>query len=245
MTKKRVGIIGGTGIGDRLAAMGGRAIAVPTPDGVMRARLLAQEACDLVLVQRHSAGHKTPPHQVNYLAIARGLASLGVVGCFSTAAVGSLRPDWGAGTMAVCHEFLDLTARNLTAWTRTVRHIDFTQPFDPAARKALLGAASELGISAHDGAVYVCGNGPRYETPLEVQLEARMGGDVVGMTAASEAILCRELGVPYACLAIVTNYGAGISPTELTHEEVVAEMQVSGIKAVQMLLKAAEGLAAA
>lgn len=242
--KRRLAIIGGTGVGDRLSALGGHPVHVPTQDGVMRARALDHGDLELILVQRHAAGHKLPPHQVPYLPIARGLKALGVVGCFSTAAVGSLRRDWSGGTMAVCHEFLDLTGRNLTAWTRQVRHIDFTQPFDPMPRGALLVAAKELGLPVQDHGVYVCGNGPRYETPLEVELEARMGGDVVGMTAASEAILCRELGVPYACLAIVTNFGAGISPTPLTHEEVVKSMQISGENAVKILLKAAEHLAA-
>lgn len=239
----RIAIIGGTGIGHRLAALGGTPIAIPTEDGLFRAKKLDLNGIELYLLQRHSTGHKTPPHLVPYKAMARGLTSLGVKACLSTAATGGLRPDWGTGLMAVCSDFIDFTFRRLTLWDREVKHVDFTFPFDPAARQAMLSAAAAVGQPVNDGGVYVCGDGPRYETPTEVAMYRKLGGDVVGMTASSEAIAFREMGVPYACLAVVTNAGSGIGGQELTHEEVVEEMERIGPIAVEILKGAARILA--
>lgn len=226
----RVGIIGGTGIGDRLGAMGGKAIHVPTPAGIMRGRLLG----DLVLIQRHSVGHKTPPHLVNYSAFAYGLQKMGVKTCFASAAVGSLRPEWGPGTIVAPRDFIDVTGRGTTLYDRTVVHTDFTSPLP--ARGHLL----QDGVV--DGGIYVCGNGPRYETPYEIDLYGKIG-DLIGMTAASEAIVMREAGIDYGCLCVVTNLAAGISETPLNHEEVVVEMIRSGERAVEILLEAAKRVA--
>ena len=123
-----------------------------------------------------------------------------------------------------------------------VVHTDFTHPFDPHLRKALIEAAAEVGANIEPQGVYVCTNGPRYETPHEIKVYQQLGGDVIGMTAATEAILMREAGVPYACLAVVTNPAAGIGENPLTHEEVVEEMQRAGAVAVEILLKAAQSL---
>ena len=69
--------------------------------------------------------------------------------------------------------------------------------------------------------------GPRYETPAEILAYRRLGGDVVGMTNVPEVVLAREAGLCYAVIAMVTNFAAGISPTSLTHTEVVEVMQAN------------------
>ncbi|HZH99155.1 MAG TPA: MTAP family purine nucleoside phosphorylase [Fimbriimonadaceae bacterium] len=239
--KVDLAIIGGTGIGERLGQLGGKAVHVPTPAGLLRGAVVQHAGRSVFLVRRHSGGHKVPPHKVNYTAIALGLKTLGVRACLATAAVGSLRQDWTAGTMAVMSDFIDLTGRNLTLFSRSVVHTDFTAPFGPGARAALLKAGRDLGHPLQEKCVYLCGNGPRYETPHEIQL-LRNIGHVVGMTSASEAILLREAGIEYAGLAVVTNLAAGISESPLSHEEVVEEMVRSGERAVQILLKAVEEL---
>jgi 5'-methylthioadenosine phosphorylase len=238
-----VGIIGGTGIGERLLAFGGEPLHVPTAAGVLRGRLVTIDGLSLFVVSRHSAGHKVPPHRVNYLAMAFGMKAVGAKGCLSTAAVGSLRQEWGPGTLVACSDFLDLTGRSLTIFDQTVVHRDFSDPFGMKTRNALLDAGRESGDEVQDGGVYLCSNGPRYETPREIELYRTMGADVVGMTAATEAILMREAEVDYACLAIVTNLAAGISPTPLDHQEVVDEMKRSGERAVNILVGAAKRVA--
>ncbi|MBL8061035.1 MAG: MTAP family purine nucleoside phosphorylase [Chthonomonas sp.] len=239
---KPVAIIGGTGIGSRLAALGGSPVLVPTEDGPLRARQLAVDGQTLFLIQRHSAGHKTPPHKINYKAIARGAKALGVSGVIASAAVGCLRAEWQVGTFVVCSDFLDFTFRRLTMWDRAVQHVDFTTPFDPAVRSAMISAAGKLGMAVQETGVYVNGDGPRYETPVEIEMYRKLGGDLVGMTAATEAIAFRELGVPYGCLAVVTNLAAGMGAEELGHGEVVEAMEAAGENAVKLFLEAARGL---
>lgn len=235
-------IIGGTGIGERLRALGGIPTHVPTSRGCVRTQILDVDGHSVALLSRHSAGHKVPPHKVNYLAMAEAVKQLGASVCFATAAVGSLREDWPGGTMAVATDFFDLSARNTTAFDRTVAHTDFSDPF-PAC-PALRTAAEVVGIPVKPSAVYLNGPGPRYETPFEIQLYKRIGGDVVGMTAGSEAIAMREYGVDYACLCVVTNLAAGISITPLSHEEVVEEMERSGEKAIRILMEAVKNVRA-
>jgi len=232
--KADVALVGGTGVGDRLAALGGAALHVPTPFGVLRGRLIDVDGLSVVAVRRHAEGHKTPPHMVRYEAIADGLRRLGVRACFSTAAVGSLHEDWPVGQLAVCTDILDLSCRRTTLFDREVRHTDFSSPF-PAARH-LRSAAGE---DAEPNAVYACMDGPRYETPHEITILRQLGADVVGMTAASEAIAMREAGVPYGCLAVVTNLGCGLGHEELAHDEVTDVMESRGERIVQILLEAA------
>ncbi len=234
-----VAIIGGTGVGDVLAEMGGEAIHVPTPYGQLSGRLVTHSTGPILLVSRHSAGHRVPPHEVNYKAIAAGLKKAGVKFCFSTAAVGSLRTDWPTGTLAAVSDFVDLTGRQQTIFDDRVVHTDFSAPFSPCGSKALVTAGRSHGLDLKESAVYICENGPRYETPHEIQLLRHLG-DVVGMTAATEAILFREAGLDYACLALVTNLAAGLTGAPLSHAEVVDEMVKNSKAVVKLLLSAAD-----
>lgn len=227
------GIIGGTGIGSRLLALPGRAISVETREGFVRGHLVEHGGASIVALSRHAAGHRVPPHRVPYRAIALALKRLGVRGCYATAAVGSLREDWGPGTLALCDDFLDLSARNVTMFDETIGHTDFTRPFDPGLRVAVLRHAPP---EMHNGGVYLNLNGPRYETPQEVRTFRSFGADVVGMTAGSEAVVMREAGVPYALLSVVTNLGTGLSSSVLHHGEVEDVMKSRGGTVVDLLL---------
>lgn len=234
------GIIGGTGIGSRLMEqLTGEDVTLITRYGPLRGRITEHAGQRLFLIQRHSRGHKTPPHLVNYRAMAAGLQELSARFCLATAAVGSLDPDMGPGSFAVCRDFLDVSNRQPTLYDRVVRHVDFTLPMGSAARTALI---EETPGAATTNAVYVCVNGPRYETPHEIQTYRNWGGTVVGMTAASEAIVMREAGIDYACISIVTNFASGISPGPLDHSEVTDVMNDRGAEVVAILLRAAARL---
>lgn len=231
-----VAIIGGTGIGERLLEKGGREIAIPTEDGWITGRVIDHDGVSILLLGRHSAGHKVPPHLVPYKAMARAAASLGVKGVLATAAVGSLVGDWPPGTLVVPNDLLDLTYRNLTLYDETVHHQDVSEPFHALTRRALLAAP---GPERKDGGVYLGLNGPRYETPREIVTFKGLGADLVGMTASSEALLMAEAGVPYGLLAIVTNLAAGMQEGPLDHSEVVDVMKETGPRVVDLLLAAA------
>jgi len=231
-----VALLGGTGIGSRLVALGGKPVHIPTPHGTIRGRHLEYQGANLLLMSRHSAGHKVPPHKVNYVGMATALQQLGVKYCLASAAVGSLRRDWGPGTLVACSDFFDFTGRFATMYDTTVVHTDFTYPFAESVRGALMDTATVEGLVVEPKGVYLGGNGPRYETPGEILYYASMKADLVGMTASSEAIVMREAGVDYGCLAVVTNLAAGISDQQLSHQEVEDEMNRSGEKAVKLML---------
>ncbi len=231
-----VALLGGTGIGSRLVALGGKPVHIPTPHGTIRGRHLEYQGANLLLLSRHSAGHKVPPHKVNYVGMATALQQLGVKYCLASAAVGSLRKDWGPGTLVACSDFFDFTGRFATMYDKTVVHTDFTYPFAESVRGALMATAAVEGLILEPKGVYLGGNGPRYETPGEILYYASIKADLVGMTASSEAIVMREAGVDYGCLAVVTNLAAGISDQQLSHQEVEDEMNRSGEKAVKLML---------
>ena len=227
----KTAIIGGTGIGEILRKEGGEAVNVKTKFGEMHA-LRREDA--ILVVSRHGKGHKLPPHKVPYRAIAAGLADLGIERCLASAAVGSLREDLRPGTLAAVSDFIDFTGRNITMFEDEVEHTDFT----PGVSTEIVQAFAKAGVDRT--AVYACTNGPRYETPAEVRALRTLGADVVGMTMASEAVVMREKGIEYGCLAIVSNFAAGASESPLSHNEVVAEVTRMSAEAVNVLLLLAQ-----
>lgn len=229
-------LIGGTGVGSILAQNSGRCHSVPTPFGAVDIVHFEHEGVRVAALQRHSAGHRVPPHLVNYRAIALAVCALGVKACFSTAAIGSLRTEWTPGTFASVTDFIDLSGRNITLFDQSVQHTDVSDAF-PVSRLLRL-AGERLGIAVHPSAIYVNTNGPRYETPAEIAAFQKLGGDVIGMTVGTEAVVMREAGVDYGCLAIVTNLAAGLSPGPLSHGEVSDVMTECGPAAVRILLEA-------
>lgn len=243
---QRIGLIGGTGFSEALVA--GVAETITTPYGpalVTRGDL--DEGRELVFVARHGAGHQIPPHRINHRANVAALQTLGVSAVFATAAVGSLRPEMRPGDFVVLDDFLDLTKGDVVTFfdePGQVRHTDMGQPYDHALRDALLSTAGDLApAKVHPNGTYVCLSGPRYETPAEIRLFAAWGGAVVGMTSAPEAILCREAGLPYAVVALVTNYGCGLVTDEvLSHDDVAAQMAQGRDALAAWLLRAARSL---
>jgi 5'-methylthioadenosine phosphorylase len=195
---------------------------VPTSYGTLAAYTVQAAWGEAVVLRRHGALHGTPPHRVPYRAMADGLRRLGVRACLATAAVGSLRTEWQPGAFVTVADFLDFTGRRLTMHDTDVVHTDMTVPA-PAARH-FAAAALRCGIAVHAGAVYATLDGPRYETPSEIEMVRRLGGDLVGMTAGTEAVLMREAGIEYGCLAVVSNLAAGMAPGELAHGDVTAEV---------------------
>ncbi|MCS7209976.1 MAG: MTAP family purine nucleoside phosphorylase [Fimbriimonadales bacterium] len=218
----KTAIIGGTGV-QRL------------PGWTLQAeRVVAEGICwyegalngePTLLLPRHAKGHTVPPHRIPHARHVRLLKEHGVQAVLATAAVGSLRHDWTPGTLVVLSDFLDFTRQVTTLYDEQVVHTDFSEPFSPLLRHALLHAAQQLNIPVQPQGVYVCAPGPRYETPAEIRMFRMFGGDVIGMTVVPEAVLCREAGIHYAALAVVTNLGTGLSEQPLTHEEVTAVMQ--------------------
>lgn len=181
----------------------------------------------IVFLPRHGEGHTVPPHRINYRANMLALRQCGVTRIIATAAVGSLNPAMKPGDFVLISDFIDFTRdRPLTTFDRPgeVVHTDFTHAYCPEIRHVLERAADTLSVPVHFGGTYLCADGPRYETPAEIRMFAQWGADVVGMTGVPEVVFAHELRLCYASVAIVTNWAAGISPSRLSHEEVVAMM---------------------
>ena len=238
-----VALIGGTGIGERLEALGGHLIHIPTPLGLCRGRVFQRGSVQVFAARRHGSGDRKPPHHVNYNAIAYGCKLLGVRACISTAAVGSLLEDVGPGSVAVCDDFIDLSGRNLTCFELRATHTAVHDALTPAVCAALGKAVASIEGTPSKLVTYVGMNGPRYETNAEIRAIRTLGGDVVGMTMTTEAIAMKELGVDYGCIAIVSNFAAGMEGAILDHIDVKSVVQEKGPKVVEAMLNAAVELA--
>ena len=228
LMKARLAIIGGTGFYDPGMVDNLQQLEVKTSYGAVPYQIGDYHGREVVFLARHGKEHNLPPHRVNYRANMWALRKLGVEYVLSTTAVGSLREEIPPGMLVVLDQFIDFTKyREHTFYDGTegeVVHTDFTEPYCPVLRQTLWRILRQKGVTFREKGTYICTEGPRYETPAEVKLFAAWGGDVVGMTNVPEVTLAREAGLCYASLSLVTNYGSGLSPQPLTHQEVVEEM---------------------
>lgn len=237
-----LGIIGGTGI----AAIEGmfeksEFREIGTPFGAAQVVEVRIKDGSMFFVPRHGAPSVAPPHGVNYRANIHALKGLGVTAVFAAAAVGSCKRSLAPGDLVLIDQFIDFThGRASTFYDTEIRHTDMTEPYDRALRRLLERAADEKGARIKDGGTYICTQGPRFETPAEIRFFEQIGGDVVGMTGVPEVVLANELDLPYAALAVVTNYAAGMAGHPLAQEEVVEEMRHREQLVFDIFMRAAE-----
>ena len=169
---------------------------------------------DLVFLPRHGPQHTTPPHKVNYRANIQALADLGVSHVLAAYAVGSISRSIPPLGLVALDDFIDFTSgREATFFdggVNQIRHVDLSEPFCPQLRAALLEKASELGLAIAPVGTYVCTNGPRLESPAEIRMFEKLGGDVVGMTAVPELVLAKERDFCFAAVGFSVNWAAGI-----------------------------------
>lgn len=238
---RKIAIIGGTGI-DNPELMGGfEKKVIETPYGKALCNIGMMNGNQVVFVSRHGVDHSVPPHKVNYRANIWAMKSLGTEEIFATTAVGSLNPAMKAGHFVVCDNVLDFTKSRINTFydtpERGVAHCDFTQPYCPVLREKVIKCLEKTDITFHKQGVYVCTEGPRFESAAEIKMFAMLGGDLVGMTNMPESILAREAEMCYTNCSIVTNMAAGISPTPLSHSE-VCEAMAQSIKSMEKLILA-------
>jgi 5'-methylthioadenosine phosphorylase len=227
-----IAVIGGTGVGQLDFDGHPSHETVATPYGDAAVTLGALAGRPVVFLARHGTGHRLPPHRINYRANIAALVALGVRGVIATTAVGGLRLELQPGDCVLLDDFIDFTLARphktfFDGADGRVVHTDFSVPYSPEIRAALIEAAAALGMALRPTGTYLCADGPRYESPAEVRLFAAWGADVVGMTGIPEATLAREAGLHYAGVSLVTNPGAGLSEQPLSHEDVEAAMRAA------------------
>ena len=202
------------------------------PSGPIRIGTLA--GTRVAFLARHGEGHSVPPHKINYRANLAALKAVGAHRVLALNTVGGITERFGPRVLGCPDQLIDYTwGRISTLCEETgsdVLHVDFGDPYTPALRGQVLAAAARAGVAIVDGGCYGATQGPRLETRAEIVRMRRDGCDLVGMTGMPEAGLARELGMDYACLAIVANWAAGAGPDpdeQITLQEVLANVEAA------------------
>lgn len=241
MTK--LAIIGGTGLTQLSGLKLIRRDALQTPYGQPSADFITGELAEkeVIFLARHGNPHTIPPHKINYRANIWGLKQLGVESIIAVAAVGGITTAMVPAHIAIPDQLIDYSyGRQHTFFDdedSPVTHIDFTFPYNAKLREALIAAARKAGIAVTETGTYGCTQGPRLETIAEIKRMENDGCDLVGMTGMPEAALAKELGIRYASVSVIANWGAGKSAGEITMEEIEQNLH-SGMANAAELLKA-------
>ena len=236
-------VIGGTGLYQLAGLEDVEAHQPPTRYGALsgpvRVGMLAGRR--VAFLARHGEGHSLPPHLVNYRANLSALQALGARRVLALNTVGGITAAYGPRALACPDQLVDYTWGRVSTFCEEpgseVLHVDMGDPYTPALRGEVLAAARKAGVALVDGGCYAATQGPRLETRAEIARLRRDGCDLVGMTGMPEAALARELGLEYACLAIVANWAAGAGPQVdevITLEDVLANVAAasSGLPAL-------------
>lgn len=211
-------VIGGTGVYalGELADVESHQPVTPygAPSGPVRIGTYAGRR--VAFLARHGEGHSLPPHKINYRANLAALKALGATRVLALNTVGGITERFGPRVLACPDQLIDYTWGRISTLCEEpgseVLHVDFGDPYSPGLRRQVISAAAQAGVALVDGGCYGATQGPRLETRAEIARMRRDGCDLVGMTGMPEAGLARELGLEYACLAIVANWAAGAGP---------------------------------
>lgn len=237
-------VIGGTGL-YRLAELSDIETIQPdtpygAPSGPVRIGMFAGRR--VAFLARHGEGHSVPPHRINYRANLAALQAVGADRVLALNTVGGITERFGPRVLGCPDQLIDYTWGRISTLCEEpgtdVLHVDFGDPYSSALRRDVLAAAARAGVDVVDGGCYGATQGPRLETKAEIARMRRDGCDLVGMTGMPEAGLARELGLEYACLAIVANWAAGAGPDpdeQITLQEVLANVDAASAGLGQLL----------
>jgi len=215
----KIGIVGGSGLYamDGLTNVSKRLVKTPfgKPSDYFTCGKLGGH--EVFFLPRHGQGHRIMPSEINYRANILGFKMLGVERLLSISAVGSLKENLPPGTIVLPDQYYDMT-KNSTQHTffgnGVVAHVAFSHPtcaefrklIEMCARKSVKSLPSGHKVKIKNGGTYVNMEGPAFSTRAESQVNKKLGFDVIGMTSLAEAKLCREAGICYQAMAMVTDY---------------------------------------
>ncbi len=236
MTNWKIGIIGGSGLYALDALEDATWVEVETPWGKPSDQLLTGRIgnVECVFLPRHGRGHDIGPSQLNFRANIDALKRLGVTDLLSISAVGSLREEMAPGDFVVPDQFIDRTfAREKSFFgDGLVAHVSIADPICPRLADFAEEAATAAGAKVHRRGTYIAMEGPQFSTRAESHLYRQWGADIIGMTAMPEAKLAREAELPYALIAMVTDYDCwreNDAPVEV--EAIIAQLGANAAKA--------------
>ena len=167
------------------------------------------------MYEGHDAAHAGFPVRV--------LHALGARTLFVSNAAGGINPAFVPGDLMIVTDHLNLMFRNPLVGSLVsgdARFPDMSEPYDSALAVLLRDQAASLGFAMREG-VYCGLLGPTYETPAEVRMLRVLGADAVGMSTVPEVVVARAIGMRVAGVSCITNLASGVSPTPLSHAEVI------------------------
>lgn len=241
-----IGVIGGSGLYDMPGLQDVREHRIDTPFGAPSDALIEGRIgnTQLFFLPRHGRGHRFSPSEINYRANIWALKRVGVRDIISVSAVGSMRESIHPGELVIIDQFIDRTlGRPRTFFSDgVVAHVPFGDPVSKRVSTALIAACRRLGVNHHVGGAYVCIEGPQFSTRAE-SLTFRTWSDVavIGMTNLPEARLAREAEIPYATLALATDYDCWHGDHDaVTVDQVIAVMKTNVVNAQRVIRAVAE-----
>ena len=246
MTK--IGIIGGSGLDnpDLLKDIEETTLETPfgDPSSILKQGKIGGR--EVVILARHGIGHTIPPTQVNFRANVWALKEIGCTHILVTTAVGSLREQIKPGDFVVLDQFIDFSRHRKNTFYEAFEpgfpiHVSTADPFDPDLRKVLIDAAAELNYDCHPQGTVVTIEGPRFSTRAESHMFRAWGADVINMTIATEAALAREAELPYAAVAMSTDYDCWKEDEAHVEWEAVLKVFKDNAERVTQLLLTAVG----
>jgi 5'-methylthioadenosine phosphorylase len=210
MSNWKIGIIGGSGLYALDALEDQRWHSIASPWGAPSDDILTGHigGVELAFLPRHGRGHHVPPHQLNARANIDALKRVGCTDILAISAVGSLQEDYAPGDFVAVDQFIDRTKGRPSTFFETglVGHVPMADPVCPRLTGLASEAARRAGAKLHAGGTYLAMEGPQFSSRAESRMYRQWGCDVIGMTAMPEAKLAREAELPYALLAMVTDY---------------------------------------
>ena len=239
-----IGIIGGSGLDNPDIFSQGRDEKVSTPFGGPSSALKRGiiNGVQVVLLARHGREHTIPPTQVNYRANIRALKDAGCTHIVATTAVGSLREEINRGDLVIIDQFIDFTKQRKMSFYESFEphnpvHAPMADPYDSHLRKILIDECKALNYPFHEKGTVITIEGPRFSTRAESHMFRAWGADIINMSIATETILANEAGIPYAAVAMSTDYDCWRTGEEPVTWEAVLKVFAENAARVTSLLK--------
>lgn len=242
----KIGIIGGSGLDNPDILHNAKDLVVETPYGAtaspVRAGTIGEH--EVFLLARHGREHTVPPTQVNYRAHIHALKALECDCILTTTAVGSLREEIRRGDLVILDQFIDFTRHRAITFHETFAphapaHTPMADPFSVPLRELLIGCCEALNIPHHKTGTVVTIEGPRFSTRAESNMFRLWGADVINMSIAPEAILANEAGIPYASIAMSTDYDCWKTDEEpVSWDDIISIFVANAQKVTDVLVRA-------
>lgn len=242
---KKIAIIGGSGLENPEILKQPERKTVITPYGDPSSDLICGMIgeTEVVILSRHGRDHTIPPSQVNNRANLYALKQLGCTHILATTACGSLRENIGRGDLVIPDQFIDFTRhRPITFFEafspNEMKHTPMADPFNYELREKLFAAGRALNLNIHPKGCIITIEGPRFSTRAESHMFRLWGGDLINMSTAPECILANELGIPYAAIAMATDFDSWKEDeTPVSWEEILKVFSQNVHNVVNILLK--------